>query len=146
MTQALFSHSHFSPSTWGLVFAVSAAILLWLVSLRLRDVSIVDIFWGPGRHVSFNFKGDLHLRIEQAGKMLNHGSGYRINVARQPGLDLSAPRHIFEMPKETFPRKPEGKEALVARIGKRISVGAAPSNPAATLNGERSRHGKNHAM
>jgi steroid 5-alpha reductase family enzyme len=48
MTQAFFSHLHFSPSTWGLVFAVSAAILLWLVSLKLRDVSIVDIFWGPG--------------------------------------------------------------------------------------------------
>jgi steroid 5-alpha reductase family enzyme len=38
----------FSPPIWGLVFAVSAAILLWLLSLRLRDVSIVDIFWGPG--------------------------------------------------------------------------------------------------
>jgi steroid 5-alpha reductase family enzyme len=37
-----------SPPLWGLVFAVSAALLLWLVSLRLRDASIVDIFWGPG--------------------------------------------------------------------------------------------------
>ena len=44
-----------------------------------------DVLWSTGRHVSFNFKGDLHLRIEQAGKMLNYGSGYRINVARQPG-------------------------------------------------------------
>lgn len=25
-----------------------AQLLLWLVSLRLRDVSIVDIYWGPG--------------------------------------------------------------------------------------------------
>jgi steroid 5-alpha reductase family enzyme len=31
-----------------LIFAVSAAVLLWLLSLRLKDVSIVDIFWGPG--------------------------------------------------------------------------------------------------
>jgi steroid 5-alpha reductase family enzyme len=38
----------FSPPIWGLIFAVSAAMILWLVSLRLRDVSIVDIFWGPG--------------------------------------------------------------------------------------------------
>src|SRR6195952_4378422 len=48
MMVPLFSHPHFSPSTWGLVFAVSAGILLWLLSLKLRDVSIVDIFWGPG--------------------------------------------------------------------------------------------------
>jgi steroid 5-alpha reductase family enzyme len=48
MTYALFSQLHFSPSTWGLVFAVAAGTLLWLVSLRLRDASIVDIFWGPG--------------------------------------------------------------------------------------------------
>lgn len=33
---------------WGLIFAVSAGFILWLVSLRLRDSSIVDIFWGPG--------------------------------------------------------------------------------------------------
>src|SRR5471030_1554976 len=39
---------HFSPPIWGLIFAVTAAVLLWLLSLRLRDVSIVDIFWGPG--------------------------------------------------------------------------------------------------
>src|ERR1044071_7196173 len=38
----------FSPPVWGLIFAVSAATLLWLVSLRLKDVSIVDMFWGPG--------------------------------------------------------------------------------------------------
>jgi steroid 5-alpha reductase family enzyme len=38
----------FSPPVWALIFAVSAAVLLWLVSLRLRDVSIADIFWGPG--------------------------------------------------------------------------------------------------
>ena len=48
MIPTLFLHPHFSPSTWGLVFAVSSGTLLWLLSLRLRDVSIVDIFWGPG--------------------------------------------------------------------------------------------------
>ena len=37
-----------SPSSWGLVFALSMAVVLWLVSLRLKDASIVDIFWGPG--------------------------------------------------------------------------------------------------
>lgn len=39
---------HLAPSTWGLVFALSAAVILWLVSLRTRDVSVVDIFWGLG--------------------------------------------------------------------------------------------------
>ncbi|HKQ46432.1 MAG TPA: DUF1295 domain-containing protein, partial [Rhizomicrobium sp.] len=38
----------FSSPIWGLIFAVSSATLLWLLSLKLRDVSIVDIFWGPG--------------------------------------------------------------------------------------------------
>ena len=28
--------------------ALAAALLLWLVSLRLRDASIIDIWWGPG--------------------------------------------------------------------------------------------------
>lgn len=37
-----------SPPLWALVFALSAGVLLWLVSLKIRDVSIVDIFWGPG--------------------------------------------------------------------------------------------------
>ena len=40
--------STFSPPVWALIFAVSAALTLWLVSLRLKDTSIVDIFWGPG--------------------------------------------------------------------------------------------------
>jgi steroid 5-alpha reductase family enzyme len=38
----------FSPPIWGLIFAVCGGVMLWLLSLRLRDVSIVDIFWGPG--------------------------------------------------------------------------------------------------
>ncbi len=42
-------------------------------------------------------------------------------VARQPGLELLSPRDIVEMLKETLPRKPEGKEALVARINERIA-------------------------
>jgi steroid 5-alpha reductase family enzyme len=38
----------FSPPVWALIFALSGGLILWLVSLRLRDSSIVDIFWGPG--------------------------------------------------------------------------------------------------
>ena len=48
MTSAGFFLPALSPTMWGLIFAVSAALLLWLVSLRLRDTSIIDIFWGPG--------------------------------------------------------------------------------------------------
>jgi steroid 5-alpha reductase family enzyme len=33
---------------WGLAFVVGSAAILWLVSLRIRDVSIIDIFWAPG--------------------------------------------------------------------------------------------------
>ena len=40
-------------------------------------------------------------------------------AARQPGLELLSPRDIVEMLKETLPRKPEGKDALVARIADR---------------------------
>ena len=40
-------------------------------------------------------------------------------VARQPILELLTPRDIVEMLKETLPRKPEGKEALAARINER---------------------------
>jgi steroid 5-alpha reductase family enzyme len=31
-----------------LAFALCCGVVLWLVSLRLTDVSIIDIFWGPG--------------------------------------------------------------------------------------------------
>jgi SRSO17 transposase len=41
-------------------------------------------------------------------------------VARQPGLELLTPRDIVEMLKESLPRKPEGRDALVARINQRI--------------------------
>jgi hypothetical protein len=40
-------------------------------------------------------------------------------VAQQPGLELLTPRDIVEMLKETLPRKPQGREALVARINER---------------------------
>jgi hypothetical protein len=40
-------------------------------------------------------------------------------AAHQPGLELLAPRDIVEMLKDTLPRKPEGREALVARINRR---------------------------
>jgi steroid 5-alpha reductase family enzyme len=32
----------------SLTFALAAMLLLWLLSLRLRDASIVDVWWGPG--------------------------------------------------------------------------------------------------
>ena len=40
-------------------------------------------------------------------------------VAQQPGLELLSPRDIVEMLKEMLPRKPEGKDALIARINER---------------------------
>jgi SRSO17 transposase len=40
-------------------------------------------------------------------------------VAHQPGLALLTPRDIVAMLKETLPRKPQGKEALVAQINQR---------------------------
>ena len=40
-------------------------------------------------------------------------------VAHQPGLALLTPRDIVEMLKETLPRKPQGKEALVDQINQR---------------------------
>jgi SRSO17 transposase len=40
-------------------------------------------------------------------------------VAHQPGLALLTPRDIVEMLKETLPRKPQGKAALVEQINQR---------------------------
>ena len=40
-------------------------------------------------------------------------------AAHQPGLELLTPRDIVEILKETLPRKPQGREALVARINQR---------------------------
>jgi steroid 5-alpha reductase family enzyme len=36
------------PPIWGLIFVVSTSLLLWLLSLRLKDAGIADLFWGPG--------------------------------------------------------------------------------------------------
>lgn len=35
------------PALWGLAVLLAAFTLVWLLSLRLRDASIVDPFWGP---------------------------------------------------------------------------------------------------
>jgi len=40
---AAFSASR--ATSWGL-FSRFGRVILWLISLRTRDVSIVDIFWG----------------------------------------------------------------------------------------------------
>jgi SRSO17 transposase len=40
-------------------------------------------------------------------------------AAHQPGLELLTPRDIVEMLKETLPHKPEGRDALIARINQR---------------------------
>src|SRR5262245_36081710 len=37
-----------SPFVVTLLVALTAFVLLWLMSLRTDDVSIVDVFWGPG--------------------------------------------------------------------------------------------------
>ena len=39
--------STLSVAVWGLACLLAAFTLLWLVSLRLRDASIADPFWGP---------------------------------------------------------------------------------------------------
>jgi steroid 5-alpha reductase family enzyme len=59
----------FSPPVWGLIFAVSAGVVLWLVSLRLRDASIVDIFWGPGIAI-----------VVDIAAWLGHSSGERTSA------------------------------------------------------------------
>lgn len=37
-----------SPPIWGLAFLLASAVLLWLISLRIRDAGIMDIAWGLG--------------------------------------------------------------------------------------------------
>lgn len=61
---------HIPPPLWGLVFSVSGATLLWLISLRIRDVSIVDIFWGPGV-----------AGVADIAAFLGHASGDRVSIA-----------------------------------------------------------------
>jgi hypothetical protein len=61
---------------------------------------------------------------------------------QSPGLDLLSPRDIIDMLKETLPRKPEGKDALVRRINETnvTSGGWAPSNPVSAPQQNHSRH------
>ena len=42
--ETLFTNVYFV----NLVVVLAAMICLWLISLKLRDASIMDIFWGPG--------------------------------------------------------------------------------------------------
>ena len=37
-----------TPPLWALLFASASGVALWLLSLKLRDAGIIDIFWGPG--------------------------------------------------------------------------------------------------
>jgi len=71
-------------SAIGLDLSIFETLAIKLQGSAILSYSADDIVRSARRHVSFNFKGDLDLRIEQASKMLNHGSGYRINVPRQP--------------------------------------------------------------
>ncbi|OIQ76610.1 hypothetical protein GALL_417070 [mine drainage metagenome] len=48
-------------------------------------------------------------------------------AAHQPGLLLLTARDVVEMLRETLPRKPEGKDALVERINQRHRRGAIES-------------------
>lgn len=46
----------FSPLLWqGLGVIISAVTLLWIVSLMMKDSSIVDIFWGSGYVIAVLF-------------------------------------------------------------------------------------------
>ncbi|HEY4076715.1 MAG TPA: DUF1295 domain-containing protein [Rhizomicrobium sp.] len=77
---------HLSPPSWGLVFSISAAVFLWLISLRTRDVSIIDIFWGPG------IAGvvDIAALLGQAGGPRASAALFLVNIW---GLRLAA--HLF---------------------------------------------------
>src|ERR1700744_3163280 len=77
---------HLSPPLWGLTFAISAAVLLWLISLRTRDVSLIDIFWGPG------IAGvvDIAALLGQAGGPRASAALFLVNIW---GLWLAA--HLF---------------------------------------------------
>jgi steroid 5-alpha reductase family enzyme len=71
-----------SPSSWGLVFALTAAVLLWLLSLRLKDASIVDIFWGPG------IAGVVDIAAAITGQARQIGGQITAAIAVDKGLDL----------------------------------------------------------
>ena len=38
----------FTVVAWNVGAVMACMLLLWVASVRLRDASIVDIFWGPG--------------------------------------------------------------------------------------------------
>ena len=41
--------SPWGSSLWpGFLFLLPLLVVMWLLSLRMRDAGIVDIFWGPG--------------------------------------------------------------------------------------------------
>jgi steroid 5-alpha reductase family enzyme len=66
-----------------LVFGLGCSVLLWLVSLRLRDVSIIDIFWGPGIALMV----DLHAWLAGAAGMRAWLAIFLVNLW---GLRLAA--------------------------------------------------------
>jgi len=49
---------------------LAAMLALWLLSLRLRNVSIVDLFWGPAFVVSAWVTATLHLLLSRRGGLL----------------------------------------------------------------------------
>ena len=90
---------------WGLVFAVGCTTLLWLVSLRTRDVSIIDIFWGPG------IAG-----VTDIAAVMGHAGGERASttlfLVNLWGLRLAAPiwpRHKGEDHRYAAMRKQAGR-------------------------------------
>ncbi len=131
----------------GLAVALAAFSVLWLVSLALRNASIVDIFWGPG----FVLLGWLyHLlslaahRPRPAGLRPGHGVGA---AARRPhrgaqrrrrrGLSLPAmaraqrPRFLVGVPVQGLPA-PGGRAVgrVVAPVA-RPAIGSGLRRPLA---------------
>jgi len=65
-----------------------------------------------------------HPRVKPGGRLTTVVMLAMLFIAEQraehqPGLELLSPRDIVEMLQETLPRKPEGREALIARINQR---------------------------
>jgi hypothetical protein len=70
----------------------------------------------------------------------------QVRAEHWPGLELLALRAIVEMLKATVPGKPEGRDALVARINQRYAGRRGALKLAIALNRNRiPRHGKDHA-
>lgn len=88
---------------WPLVVVLGLFVVLWLVSLRLRDASIVDIFWGLGfvaatwtAHVVSGNESlrawitcamvtiwGVRLAVHLARRNLGHGEDYRYRAMRE---------------------------------------------------------------